>query len=213
MAEMTANNKKKGKTEERTADTFPNTSKCSQGSSGTTLMQHPVIFSTHLNSSEKSSTLDHFHKLPKLNSCTKEGPSCLSTPSEICIHTPKDRITAVVNQTAVIPIDIDVTKSNWDFIVVHWHHIKKTDDDFLLKYDLRSCSQTRTGQQWWESRCHFFLEVMPVYRWKVSVMMNAWLIIWNVEEKDAGRYQVTVKSNNMKDACSFLELSVTRGSK
>nr|XP_056701388.1 C-type lectin domain family 2 member D-like [Euleptes europaea] len=40
-------------------------------------------------------------------------------------------------------------------------------------------------------------------------MLNAWLIIWNVEAKDAGRYQVTVKSNNLKDACSFVELIVT----
>ncbi|XP_067319443.1 uncharacterized protein [Anolis sagrei] len=180
-----------------------------QGSSETAFLPHPVIFPARFHSPVNNSMLDHLSKLPRKNSCTSNGSSCLSTPSEICIYTPQNHITAAINQVAIIPVEIDATKPNWDFIEVHWHHTKGTNNDFILKYGLRTCSKIKPGQKWWESHCHQFLEVLPAHRWKVSLMMNAWLIIWNVQQNDAGRYQVTVKSNNMKDACSFMELSVT----
>ncbi|KAF7236210.1 Carcinoembryonic antigen-related cell adhesion molecule 3 [Varanus komodoensis] len=136
-----------------------------------------------------------------------------ATPSEICILLPKDPITAVVNQTVLIPVEVEVPKSDWDFIEIQWHHTKGTPHDFILKFDLRSCNANSNPHKWWERSCILFLEVMPTHRWKKSVMTNGWLVIWNVQKNDAGRYQITVRSNNLRDACSFLELAVADGKK
>lgn len=137
-------------------------------------------------------------------------PFYTAVPSEICIEVPKSPLNAVLNQTAIIPVEIQVPKSDWDFIEVLWHHTKGIpEDDFILKYDRRSCNANSSSQLWWKRECHLFLEVMPTHQRKMSALMNAWLIIWNIEAKDAGRYQVTVKSNNIKEACSFVELRVT----
>ncbi|XP_062977740.1 uncharacterized protein LOC134395507 [Elgaria multicarinata webbii] len=178
---------------------------------GQMVVQHPVVLSTHLCGSNDSSLKDHFYKLPKKNSCTSADASCLSTPSEVCILLPKAPITAVVNETVLIPVEVEVPKSDWDFIEIQWHHVTESPQDLILKFALRSCSASSTTQKWWERSCILFLEVMPTHRWKKSVMTNAWLVIWNVQRKDAGRYQVTVKSNNMSDACSFVELAVSGG--
>ncbi|XP_048338953.1 uncharacterized protein LOC125425383, partial [Sphaerodactylus townsendi] len=170
---------------------------------------HAVLFPARLCGSKDNSVLQSLHQLPKYNSCMSSEASCAAVPSEICIDVPKSPLNAVVNQTAIIPVKIQVPKTDWDFIEVLWHHAQGTPDDSILKYGLRSCSPKSKPQLWWKRDCRLFLEVMPAHRSKMSAMMNAWLIIWNVEEKHTGRYQVNVKSNNMKEACSFVELRVT----
>ncbi|KAL8213028.1 UNVERIFIED_CONTAM: hypothetical protein K2H54_060269 [Gekko kuhli] len=174
---------------------------------------YPMLFPARLCGSKDSSVLQSLYQLPKYNSCTSSEASCAAAPSEICVDIPKSPLNAVVNQTAIIPVKIQVPKPDWDFIEVLWHHTRGTPQDFILKYGLRSCSPKSKPQLWWKRECHLFLEVMPAHRWRMSAMMNAWLIIWNVEVKHAGRYQVTVKSNNMKEACSFVDLKVTEDSK
>ncbi|XP_054834374.1 uncharacterized protein LOC129329015 isoform X2 [Eublepharis macularius] len=170
---------------------------------------HPVLFPARLCGSKNSSVLQSLYQLPKYNSCTSNEASCASVPSEICIEIPKSPLSVVANETAIIPIKIQLPKPDWDFIEVLWHHTQGTPEDLILKYSLRSCSPKSKPQLWYKRECHLFLEIMPAHRWKMSAMMNAWLIIWNIEAKHAGRYQVTVKSNNMKEACSFVELKVT----
>lgn len=130
--------------------------------------------------------------------------------TEACIILPKS-IAAVVNQVAVIPVDVEVPRSNWAFVEIQWHHTQGTASDFILSFQLRSCSPGSNTQRWWRRECVTFVEVMPAHRWKTSITTNAWLVLWNVQAKDAGRYQITVKSDNMQEACSFVQLSVTEG--
>lgn len=110
---------------------------------------------------------------------------------------------------ALIPLEVEVPKSDWDFIEVLWHHIQGRPSDFILRFDLRSCNLGSNSQQWWQRKCNIFVQVTPAHQWEKSVTVNAWLVLWNVQAKDAGRYQVNVRSDSLKEACSFVELTVT----
>ncbi|XP_077187457.1 uncharacterized protein LOC143834515 [Paroedura picta] len=184
-----------------------------QGPGSSQMDMYPVLFPSRLCGSKDSSVLQSLYQLPRYNSCTSSEASCAAVPSEICLEIPKSPLSAMANQTAIIPIKIQVPNPDWHFIEVLWHRTKGTQQDFILKYDLRSCSAKSKPQLWWKRECHLFVEVMPAYRWRASVMMNAWLIIWNAEVKHSGRYQVTVKSNDVNEACSFVELKVTEDTK
>ncbi|KAJ6652546.1 hypothetical protein lerEdw1_011422 [Lerista edwardsae] len=169
---------------------------------------HPVLLPAELCGSTNSNMLEPFDKVPKSNSCIPtDNASCLPN-SEVCISLPKS-IVAKVNQMALIPLEVEVSKSNWVSIVVLWHHIQGRPSDHILTFELRSCNPGSDPQPWWQRQCHVFVEVTPTHQWEKSVTVNACLVLWNVQEKDSGRYQVNVRSDNMKEACSFVELTVT----
>ncbi|XP_077781329.1 uncharacterized protein LOC114592789 [Podarcis muralis] len=174
-------------------------------------LPHPVIYSAQQCDYPNSSAFERLSKLPRYDSCKDAFASCMREPSDICIQVPKTPITAAVNETAFIPVDVQVPKTDWDFVEIQWHHIKGAGEDFILKLNMRSCSLTSKPQKWWQRYCHLFYEALPKHRRRVSVMTNAWLVICNVQPEDSGRYQITVISNNMKDACSFVNLSVAGG--
>ncbi|XP_008118306.1 uncharacterized protein LOC100563045 isoform X2 [Anolis carolinensis] len=48
-----------------------------EGSSGTAFLPYPVIFPTNFHDSENNNMMDHLSKLPRKNSCTSNGSSCL----------------------------------------------------------------------------------------------------------------------------------------